>query len=114
MPMFKRGDVCVITNRIWGDFWAKGEPDYIGIRVRISDTGRSSDTGEEAYVFEMVDDVTYTNGRGDSFDKDNPPYSTIQESALRKVNNGFGQWFKKIKDRDVVGHEAAVAAPQRK
>lgn len=98
MSKLKTGDVCIITKRIWGSFWERGEPDYIGIKVKIKGPSGLNEDGENTYTVQFLTDRTFTNGNGNgrTYSASSPPPSTIQESALRKRMPGFGDWISKI------------------
>lgn len=94
MSNLKTGDVCIITKRIWGGHWAQGTPDYIGMHVKLLDDGGMSESGERTFTVKFITDKKFGNGKGRIYSKNNPPSSTIQVSALKKL--GFGDWISKI------------------
>lgn len=112
MPDFKIGDVCKVTERIWGGAWARGTPQYIGLRVKIVKVHPEYDldSGENETIYSVVflgDDWSFSNGGITYGPIGNKFTSTIQHSALKLVpRNSFGKWLKQIEDRNVVGHGA--------
>lgn len=112
MSDFKIGDVCEITNRIWGGAWSRGTPEYIGCRVCISEVWQDYEleSGEIETVYRVKfigNDWSFSNG-GLTYSPVGQKFtSTIQHSALKLVpRNSFGKWLKQIEDRNVVGHGA--------